>query len=299
MADLDPYAILGVPRTATRVEIARSYRALAKRHHPDAGAPPSPTMARINEAWYVLSDATRRARWDRANTVVAPPHWSPGPGTGAGREAPVYRRPVAAPRPEPGPADRGWVVASIVTGVAVLLAGVMAAIWAVTAPADTRASFADEHLTFQYPTDWTLMEGEPGQDPAHEVLAHLVSFPIDSDERCTRFPADPCGFGPNGVPPGQASLVITAREGGPPPVPEPVIRRPFGLDADALIGGKPAAIEVGRTAAGSLDVWWQLSPPGFPDRWIEIRGELGGQEQELELIQGKVQELIDSIEFVD
>ena len=50
MAEIDPYAVLGVPRTATREEIARAYRALARRHHPDAGAPPSTTMARINEA---------------------------------------------------------------------------------------------------------------------------------------------------------------------------------------------------------------------------------------------------------
>jgi curved DNA-binding protein len=59
--ELDPYSILGVPRTASREEIARAYRRLAKDHHPDAGAAPNPTMSRINDAWHTLSDPARRA----------------------------------------------------------------------------------------------------------------------------------------------------------------------------------------------------------------------------------------------
>ena len=33
--------------------------------------------ASINEAWGVLSDAARRARWDRAHTIVQPAPWAP------------------------------------------------------------------------------------------------------------------------------------------------------------------------------------------------------------------------------
>ena len=32
---LDPYAVLGVPREATPLQVARAHRRLAKRHHPD------------------------------------------------------------------------------------------------------------------------------------------------------------------------------------------------------------------------------------------------------------------------
>jgi hypothetical protein len=32
---LDPYTVLGLPPTATRADIARAYRKLAKKYHPD------------------------------------------------------------------------------------------------------------------------------------------------------------------------------------------------------------------------------------------------------------------------
>jgi hypothetical protein len=59
------YDTLGVSPRATEVEIRQAYRALARRHHPDArGGVPSPEMAAINAAWHVLSDAKRRAAYD-------------------------------------------------------------------------------------------------------------------------------------------------------------------------------------------------------------------------------------------
>lgn len=84
MADrpvLDPYAVLGVPRDATPLQIARAHRRLAKRHHPDlhpgqAGAEP---MRRINEAYRLLSSEIRRAEYDRAHPAGATPaggHWA-------------------------------------------------------------------------------------------------------------------------------------------------------------------------------------------------------------------------------
>lgn len=84
MADrpvLDPYAVLGVPRDATPLQIARAHRRLAKRHHPDlhpgqAGAEP---MRRINEAYRLLSSEIRRAEYDRAHPAGSTPaggHWA-------------------------------------------------------------------------------------------------------------------------------------------------------------------------------------------------------------------------------
>jgi curved DNA-binding protein CbpA len=59
----DHYTVLGVARTADRQTIQRSYRALARRMHPDFGGDPT-EMARINEAWRVLGDPKRRAAYD-------------------------------------------------------------------------------------------------------------------------------------------------------------------------------------------------------------------------------------------
>jgi curved DNA-binding protein len=65
----DYYEILGVPRTATADEVKQAYRKLARTHHPDLQ--PAAERGRaaerfkeINEAYEVLSDADKRARYD-------------------------------------------------------------------------------------------------------------------------------------------------------------------------------------------------------------------------------------------
>ena len=65
----DYYEVLGVPRTASAEEIKRSYRQLARKHHPDLQ--PAAERARaaerfkeINEANEVLSDPEKRAQYD-------------------------------------------------------------------------------------------------------------------------------------------------------------------------------------------------------------------------------------------
>ncbi len=63
------YETLGVSPRATSDEIRKAYRALARRHHPDArGGAASHEMAAINAAWHVLSDPGRRAVYDAART---------------------------------------------------------------------------------------------------------------------------------------------------------------------------------------------------------------------------------------
>ena len=61
----DPYAVLGVPTTATQVEIRAAYRAAARRVHPDAGGS-ADEMQQLNVAWHVLQDPGRRAAYDRS-----------------------------------------------------------------------------------------------------------------------------------------------------------------------------------------------------------------------------------------
>ena len=68
MAQKDYYKTLGVSENASAEEIKKTYRALAKKYHPDAN--PNNKSAEekfkeISEAYYVLSDAKKRQEYDR------------------------------------------------------------------------------------------------------------------------------------------------------------------------------------------------------------------------------------------
>ena len=68
MAKRDYYEILGVTRTSTEVEIKRAYRQLAVQHHPDKNPDDAAAEDRFKEAaeaYAVLSDAQKRAAYDR------------------------------------------------------------------------------------------------------------------------------------------------------------------------------------------------------------------------------------------
>lgn len=68
MTQRDYYEILGVGRTATEAEIKSAYRKLALQYHPDKNPdnPESEAMFKeVSEAYAVLSNADKRARYDR------------------------------------------------------------------------------------------------------------------------------------------------------------------------------------------------------------------------------------------
>lgn len=79
--------MLGVSPQASGAEIKAAYRALVKRHHPDAGGDPTTILA-LNAAWEVLGDRDRRRRHDRRH----------GP-TSATPEAGDCPRPAATAKP--------------------------------------------------------------------------------------------------------------------------------------------------------------------------------------------------------
>lgn len=60
----DLYGVLDLGRDCTAAQVKAAYRKLVKIHHPDAGGS-AEEFARVQLAFDVLSDATRRARYDR------------------------------------------------------------------------------------------------------------------------------------------------------------------------------------------------------------------------------------------
>ncbi|WP_089608567.1 molecular chaperone DnaJ [Dehalobacterium formicoaceticum] len=68
MSKRDYYDVLGVSRTATEDEVRKAYKKLAKKYHPDLN-PDSKTaeekFKEINEAYEILGDNEKRARYDR------------------------------------------------------------------------------------------------------------------------------------------------------------------------------------------------------------------------------------------
>lgn len=63
----DYYDVLGVQRNASAAEMKKAFRKLARQHHPDVSDAPDAAerFKEINEAYEVLSDSDKRARYDR------------------------------------------------------------------------------------------------------------------------------------------------------------------------------------------------------------------------------------------
>ena len=118
-ATFDPYATLGIPVGSSRADAARAHRRLAKRYHPDVNTGPAAAerMRRINEAWRVLSDPTRRASYEverraRSARTASATTWTTWPESRRPASAP-WRRPDRRDPVEPSFGDRPAVVFAV------------------------------------------------------------------------------------------------------------------------------------------------------------------------------------------
>ena len=106
---VDLYELLQVHPRAEAEVIRAAFRALARKHHPDAGGDARKMMA-LTDAWRILGDRRARARYDAARAVqfatVANAAAAPAMAGAATRPAHAPTAPVAA-APSYQPADIG------------------------------------------------------------------------------------------------------------------------------------------------------------------------------------------------
>jgi hypothetical protein len=179
------YDVLQISSTATPEVIQAAYRALARAYHPDVNAAPDAArrMRQLNEAYAVLSDPVRRAKYDAvrararrqkpADGPTTPRRTTTGDGvhvvggvppvvppvSRAARAAvpPGLPRPVAVPLPSRSGPRIGRLVAAIAF-VLMVIAAFWFAIWLVLGALEDEPTQAITPLSLDGPPSPAVVE---------------------------------------------------------------------------------------------------------------------------------------------
>ena len=83
----DYYEVLGLQKGASEDEIKKAFKTMARKYHPDLHPDDKEAAEKfkeVNEAYEVLSDSQKRARYDQFGHAGVDPNYGGGAGAGAG-----------------------------------------------------------------------------------------------------------------------------------------------------------------------------------------------------------------------
>ncbi|MFT5327010.1 MAG: DnaJ-class molecular chaperone [Planctomycetaceae bacterium] len=105
-AEIDPYRVLEVSRSATRDDIRKSYKKLARKYHPDANIDAPSTLEKFKQvqvAWDILGDKEKRQNFDKYGSPDGPQfRGGPEAGGGSGTGGPGAGQPRTWPSGDGG-----------------------------------------------------------------------------------------------------------------------------------------------------------------------------------------------------
>jgi hypothetical protein len=203
MTDPDWYAVLGVGRTASQAQVARAFRRLAFRWHPDRNMS-NPELAHrqfllVHQAYEVLNDPARRRAWDAAH-FRPPAEQAPARPPPPARSAPPRPEPRTQPAPPPPPLPQRVAsrIAWLLLGLVLRLVGFVAMMF--VGPLAERVSHDElKHKApalagFVLPVGRVLLFGgilllgfqklwSPGASPRFAVILIVIGIVIFGIER--------------------------------------------------------------------------------------------------------------------